>query len=67
MQGIHDKHSIFEIIKEYSFREFGHPDTIARVHAGLMAIERVMMDWAVEQRRIENDGNAEGLHDDSGS
>lgn len=50
-----DKHDIFEIIKEYSFRTFTHPDSIARVHAGLMAIERVMMDWAVEERNREND------------
>ena len=55
------KHEIFELIKEYSFKTFTHPDSVAKVYAGLMAIERVMIDWAADERKREHDGNAEGL------
>lgn len=44
---------IFEHIKEYSLRTSTHPDDVAKVHAGMMQIERVMMDWAVSKREQE--------------
>lgn len=45
-----DEFQIFEIIREFAEERYSHPDYVARLHAALMRIERVMMDHVVEWR-----------------
>lgn len=58
------EYEIFDLIKEFAEERFTHPDYVARLHAALMRIERVMMDHVVEWR--ENGGDGEGLSTHTG-
>ncbi len=55
-----NEYEIFDAVKEFASDKYTHPDYVARLHAAMMRIERVMMDHIVEWRE-ENVRDGKGL------